>query len=281
MTPGSRQANEWSRSRPKESFIEISDARLRYRDEGRGPTVVFIHGWTLDLDLWEFQASALSTHFRVVRLDRRGFGLSSGRPSLAQDVLDIGALCRRLEIERTAVVGMSQGARVALQLAIAPPLPISCWVLDGVPEVPLPGAIANAADLPYEHYRGIARREGMAAFRLEWAQHPLATLRTHNARAHEILATMIERYPGHDLLSPEINAPSGTNYDAFNAVMPPLLIVNGEYDLDSRRRYAQRLSSRLDHCERIEIPDAGHLCSLDNPQMYTAALRRFLDTHAT
>ena len=52
---------------------------------------MFVHGWTLDLDVWEPQAT-LAAELRVVRYDRRGFGLSSGRPSLSKDVSDLGTL---------------------------------------------------------------------------------------------------------------------------------------------------------------------------------------------
>ncbi len=36
--------------------LQLPGARLRYRDEGAGRAVVFVHGWTLDLDMWEPQA---------------------------------------------------------------------------------------------------------------------------------------------------------------------------------------------------------------------------------
>ncbi|HEV7445203.1 MAG TPA: alpha/beta fold hydrolase, partial [Steroidobacteraceae bacterium] len=62
-------------------FLEMTDARLRYRDEGTGPAILLIHGWSLDLDMWEPQVGDLSRSFRLIRFDRRGYGLSSGKPS--------------------------------------------------------------------------------------------------------------------------------------------------------------------------------------------------------
>ena len=43
--------------------------RLRYRDEGAGPAVVFLHGWALDLESWQPQADELRSAFRIIRLD--------------------------------------------------------------------------------------------------------------------------------------------------------------------------------------------------------------------
>jgi len=41
--------------------LEIGAARLRYCDEGQGPAMVFVHGWTLDLDVWEPQSRSPGT----------------------------------------------------------------------------------------------------------------------------------------------------------------------------------------------------------------------------
>jgi hypothetical protein len=55
-------------STPQDLYLEFDGARLRYRDEGHGPALVLVHGWTFDLDMWEFQADALTPDYRVVRL---------------------------------------------------------------------------------------------------------------------------------------------------------------------------------------------------------------------
>src|SRR3954468_19020555 len=112
--------------------LEISGARLRYRDEGAGHAVVFVHGWTLDLEVWEPQAP-LAAELRVVRFDRRGFGLLSGEPSLAADVTDLAAVLQALQIESPLLVGMSQGARVVLEFAARHLHAASGLVLDGPP----------------------------------------------------------------------------------------------------------------------------------------------------
>ncbi|MGH8327277.1 MAG: alpha/beta fold hydrolase, partial [Steroidobacteraceae bacterium] len=79
-------------------YLPVTGALLRYREEGRGAPVLLIHGWTLDLDMWEPQVAGLGGSFRLVRFDRRGFGLSSGRASLASDVQDALAVCDHLQL---------------------------------------------------------------------------------------------------------------------------------------------------------------------------------------
>lgn len=277
-----RPAHDAAPAPTRDSYLDIDGARLRYRVEGEGAfAVVFMHGWTLDLDMWEPQAAALSAAHRVVRFDRRGFGLSSGEPSLVADVADLHALCRHLRLQRIALVGMSQGARVALHFASLSAAMLSCLVLDGSPRIGDAHGKQDPEEYSFEEFRRLAQTHGMAAFRRAWMQHRIMKLNTGDVAAHELLARMIGRYPGRDLLTP-LPRPSMTTTPAMiQSIAPPVLVIGGALDIDGRRRFADELTRELPRAERAEIPQAGHLCNLDNPRAYTAALQNFLEQHAT
>jgi 3-oxoadipate enol-lactonase len=260
-------------------YLEINGEHLRYRDEGRGRAVLLVHGWTLDLDMWGEQAAALASEFRVVRLDRRGFGLSSGLPSPARDQADVLALCEHLGLDSIAMVGMSQGAGVVLEFARSYPQMISCIVLDGPPQLAARDGTFGSPDIPYTYYRELAQSQGIEAFRREWSGHALARLRTPNPDTRALLAHMIARYRGGDLIDREGSA-GGAPSAQFDSVDRPVLVINGEFDLESRKRFARQLSGLLRRIEYAEISDAGHLCNLDNPRAYNETLRRFLERHA-
>ena len=57
---------------------------------GQGLCVVLIHGFSLDLRMWERQLAALVAGYQVVRYDLRGFGRSRRRRATATR-----AICRR------------------------------------------------------------------------------------------------------------------------------------------------------------------------------------------
>lgn len=264
--------------RDVDRYFTTGGARLRYRAEGRGPPVLMTHGWTLDLDMWDPQIAALRDGFRLIRFDRRGFGLSSGRPSVTQDIADIASLCNHLAVERVALLGMSQGARAAIGFALTSPARVSCLILDGPPDYggnPLP----SDDDVPLNHYRGMVRAQGMAAFRREWAAHPLLSLRTGDPHMHEILGAMIMRYPGNDLLEPVVTA-AAVDAPSIDSVDAPVLVITGDQDLASRTQAANTLAARLSKAERAVIPAAGHLPNLDNPKAYNEVVRAFLARHA-
>jgi pimeloyl-ACP methyl ester carboxylesterase len=262
---------------PDRYFI-TDGARLRYRDEGRGPPLLLMHGWTLDLEMWEPQVAALSGEFRVVRLDRRGFGLSSGRPSIIQDIADIGSLCAHLEIGRAALVGMSQGVRAVLGFALSAPHRIACMILDGPPGDGRKIADPQS-DVPIDFYRSLIRTHGMAAFRREWARHPLVSLITADPHMHEILHAVIKRYPGNDLAESG-SGDAARSYPAMGPIDAPMLVITGDHDLPSRVQAANDLVQHSPNAERAVIQGAGHLANLDNANDYNAIVRAFLKRHA-
>jgi len=90
---------------------------------------------------------------------------------------------------------------------------------------------------------------------------------------------MIARYPGRDLTD-TLRHNGASPPHASESLDRPVLVINGELDLESRKRFARELALRLPQAERVEIPAAGHLSNLDNPRAYNDALGRFLERHA-
>ena len=103
---------------------------LAHDDVGGGPCVVLIHGHPFDRSLWQPQVAALAGEFRVVAPDLRGFGESPVTPhlvSLPDYAEDVVELLARLGIGRAAIVGLSMGGLVAMELATVHPE--RCWAL--------------------------------------------------------------------------------------------------------------------------------------------------------
>jgi 3-oxoadipate enol-lactonase len=255
--------------------LQVPGARLRYRDEGSGRAIVLVHGWTLDLDVWEPQLP-LAAELRVVRYDRRGFGLSSGDPSLAHDVSDLGTLLSVLGVVSPLLVGMSQGARVVLEFAARHPSFVRGLVLDGAP--PLMGG-ATDDDLALESLRRIAEHQGLEAFRRAWSMHPLTQLVTGEARMHTLLARILARYPGRDLLANDTRQREAIDRKLLADVRVPVLVVNGARDTEPRRRAGALLRDALPSAEQVLIPNAAHLPNLDAPPEYNQLMSGFARRH--
>lgn len=260
-----------------DQLIDVGGARLRVRTAGVGPAVLLVHGWALDLDMWTPQFAALGDRYRLIAFDRRGFGLSSGTPGIEDDLADIEELLATLAVERVALVGMSQGARVALRWAMASPATTTGLVLDGPPRDLLASGGAQG-EITLAAYRELVRNEGIAAFRQEWLGHPLMQLHTHDARTHMLVREMVERYPGHDLLADDARQVAVVG--DLDRIDVPVLIINGEYDSDTRIGAGAELARALRPAQLAVIPGAGHLSNLDNPAVYNRVLAEFLAAHS-
>jgi pimeloyl-ACP methyl ester carboxylesterase len=244
-------------------YLDVQGSQLRYRDEGRGAAVILLHGWTLDLEMWDPQVAALRHEFRLVRFDRRG---------AQHDSADITALCLHLGINRAALIGMSQGARVALQFAAGAPHRVGALILDGPPAV---DRTTDEDDVPLTHLREVMLTRGIDAFRREWSEHPLVQPRIHDPKVRQMLDRMLARYSGQDL-----GEAKGAPPLPLHSVRMPTLILSGAYDLRSRLQTAERLRAQLPCAERQVVPDAGHLINLDQPRIYNELCRAFLTRHA-
>jgi 3-oxoadipate enol-lactonase len=257
-----------------EQFIEVDGASLRVRCVGEGPAVVLVHGWALDLDMWRAQIDLLSPRYRVIAFDRRGFGRSSGVPGIEQDVDDMERLLVSLDIPSAAIVGMSQGARVALRWALKHSRRTSCLVLDGPPAE---GWLHSAGvpEIPLDDYRNQVRSEGIDAFRRMWLQHPFMHLQTTAPGAHALLSEIAVRYPARDLLMNEAPELSLLTERDLQRLRVPTLILSGECDSPQRRSIARRLARSLPDAVLKVLPGVGHLAALDDPQTYVQTLDVF------
>lgn len=96
------------------SFIKTADGvSLFYKDWGTGKPVVFVHGWPLNADMWEYQMVPLvAAGLRTVAYDRRGFGRSDqpgGRYDYDMLADDLAALLGALDLHDVTLVGFSMG----------------------------------------------------------------------------------------------------------------------------------------------------------------------------
>lgn len=263
-----------------DALLRVNGARLRCRDEGRGPALMLLHGWALDLEMWEPQVEAWRDTLRVVRFDRRGFGGSSGTPSLEADIRDVQALAERLGLARFALLGMSQGGRVALQVAASDLCSrLACLILDGAPAEGAPEDASTAEEIPLAHYRQVARREGLEAFRAEWSAHPFARLHSAGAAERELLRRITARYPAADLLAPIPAVSDRSGPPALPSLQVRTLVINGELDTERRRSMGAALCEAIPHAQHTLIRGAGHLPNLDNPREYNAIVQRFVVQH--
>lgn len=120
--------------------IAADGARLAYAVHGRGPPLVRVATWLTHLELdwgspiWRHWLDRLGESHTVLRYDERGCGLSgAGFEELSVDtwVRDLEAVVDASGLERFAVLGISQGAAIAVAYAERHPARVSDLLLYG------------------------------------------------------------------------------------------------------------------------------------------------------
>ena len=138
-----------------DSFVEVSEVRLRVRDTGprTAPALILLHGFGSSLDTWEPWAKILAANHRVIRFDLPGFGLTGPDPTGdytdARGVAVILALMDELHIDQATLIGNSLGGKLAWMFAAAHADRTSKLVLISPDGFASPGfAYGKPADVP-------------------------------------------------------------------------------------------------------------------------------------
>ena len=103
--------------------IEANGIQMRYAEAGRGPLVLFCHGWPESWYSWRHQLAAVSAAgFRCVAPDMRGYGSTQAPEPIDQYTLlhlvgDMAELVKALGESHAVIVGHDWGAPVAWHAA--------------------------------------------------------------------------------------------------------------------------------------------------------------------
>ncbi|MFZ4382201.1 MAG: alpha/beta fold hydrolase [Sandarakinorhabdus sp.] len=244
-------------------MVPVSGGELAVETCGTGPALIMLHGWTLDRRMWLPQLP-LAHSFTLVGVDRRGFGQSTASADLAAEPADVLAVADALGLARFHLLGMSQGGRVALALAARAPgrllsLAFQGTALDGVP--------SDDEDVPMAAMIAAARRNDLPAVRSLVRGHRLMQL--SNPRGNTLAAEILADYDARDLLA------SGSALAAFaNSIVGaafPVTAIVGMEDTNQRLANARALADA--GAATIRLPGAGHICNMDSPDNFNAAIR--------
>jgi 3-oxoadipate enol-lactonase len=258
--------------------LALPGARLAYQVTGEGPAVVLVHGFGLDMRMWDPQAAHLAARHQVIRYDCRGFG-SSGPfdPAVAYTHAgDLLALLDHLGIERAVLAGLSFGGQVALRAALAAPqrvrgLVLMDAVVDGVPwDRESRVAIRLAGEM--------AQTRGLLAGRAAWLAHPLFASARNLAEVSDQLAAMVAAYPGQHWIGRDPHEEEGPRpLDVLEELAMPVLVMAGEHDVPGFLEMSAVLARRIPGARYHVVADAGHMINMEQPVAVNEVLTRFVD----
>jgi 4,5:9,10-diseco-3-hydroxy-5,9,17-trioxoandrosta-1(10),2-diene-4-oate hydrolase len=114
------------RMKPEDKFVSVDGLKVRYIEEGSGPSVLFLHGASLGSSADVFLRNLgpfAKAGFRAVSFDLPGFGLSDvpAKQSVAQQRNSIPKFIDAAGLGKTALIAHSRSGGFAIQLALEDP----------------------------------------------------------------------------------------------------------------------------------------------------------------
>ncbi len=271
--------------------IEVKSHRIAYLDMGKGPPLIFIHGFGGSMWQWEHQLEPLSRSHRVIILDLLGSGISAKpeQPYSPRTLNDFFShFMLTLGISRATLIGNSMGAGLAMAMALDHPDQVDALVLISG----FPASIQNSVgSSSYQQFLTNPPPLWLANFG-NWVAGKSATER--------ILKEIIHN---HDLITPAVIERSfqnrkrdgileplyslldhmeqwETNYGKrLSGIVQPVLLLWGEHDQIFPIEVGEGLQDVLPHAQWHKVKDSGHLPQWEQPQEVNSLILSFLKEH--
>ena len=214
----------------------------------QAPTLILLHGNGEDHTYFVKQIPAFSPHFRLVLMDTRGQGQSTGGDgelNFSVFAADLLALMDHLQIAKAHLLGFSDGGNLALTFALAHPERVQSLILNGANLEP--GGVKLSTQLPIVLGYGCCR---------------LLSPFSHKARQNGAVLGLMVNHP---------HIPS----QALAALTMPALVIVGERDM-IRDRHSQLIARSLPNAQFVRIPGGDHFCAAKCPEVFNHAVLSFL-----
>ncbi|MDI3405604.1 3-oxoadipate enol-lactonase [Streptomyces cavernicola] len=262
-------------SQPFTAITTGDGVRIAYRFDGDEdkPVLLLSNSIGTDLHMWDGQVPALTAHFRVLRYDARGHGVSdvpSGPYSLDRLGRDVVELLDGLGLERVHVLGLSLGGIVAQWLGIHVPERVERLVLSNTAASLGP---ANQWDRPIADLLAAPDMRATAEMFLHnWFP-------DHMLRGDDEVVEGFRR----TLLGTRREGVAGSwaavrDYDlrrTATLIHSPTLVIAGEHDTVTSAGHGQELAATVPGARFTVLPTV-HMANVEAQEEFLDAVLTFL-----
>jgi pimeloyl-ACP methyl ester carboxylesterase len=266
-------------------YATIHGIELHYKDEGTGPVLLLLHGSQSTMRTYDRIADLMKAHYRVIRVDLPGYGLSAAAtPEAAASVKPVAmieGLVDHLGLSRLSVAGVSSGGTMAAFLAAKRPELVERLILSNMPSDPY-----SASHLVIPDSFRAAQQRFAATQRYDrdfWYEY----LRYFAGDPARMTDHIIDEY--HDFgrrpddphkLALIAQVGDGVAAQAeFARVTAPVLLIWGTADPLLPESAAKALAGHLPKASvsQVLLADVGHYPPLEAPDRFAAIMAAWLE----
>lgn len=248
---------------------------------GSGPALVLLHGWGLNVRIWDGLTAALCDRFRIIAVDLPGHGRSAWLPersSLAEQAAQVAATVAAIAAEYS-LLGWSLGGQVALQLAATADNAVDRLML-----IAATPRLTAGPDWPHgaPPERLTAQAEGLETDYRRTVSDFLELQVRGSAGSTQALqqlraALFAHGYPGVAALARGLELLRETDLrPLLAAITQPTLVIAGQYDRVTLPAASHALADSLPNARYVEIRRAAHAPFLSHLAELSTLLADFL-----
>jgi pimeloyl-ACP methyl ester carboxylesterase len=272
---------------PHRTEIDLPSGRIRYRDEGQGKPVVFVHGYLVDSRLWDGVVDRLSDRCRCLAPD---WPIGSQPMAMNPDAdlspygiaATIASFLEALDLSDVTIVGNDSGGAMSQVLVTRHPERIGRLVLTNCDtHENFPPGIFKAMP-PIDALPG-----GMAVLAAPFRIGALARAAFKPFARTEISPDLVASWmrpglhdPGVKRDAKKVTAGMNKRYtleaaEKLRGAELPILLAWAPGDQFFPLKYAERLASEASNAKIVQIPDAKTFVPLDQPQRLADEIAAF------
>ena len=260
-------------------FAEINGAQIYYQVAGQGEIVTFVHAGVADHRLWDAQFEALQSKYRVISYDLRGYGQTTAPNAPFSHVDDLHALLVYLGVKRTALVGCSLGGTTALDFVLTHLQMVTALVM--VCSNPS-GYQPQGAPTPLIMQLIAASQANDAEKMAQLAVHIWGA--GENRQPEQLDPKFRDLVYEMSLIGfknqadglPHPTEVAQTAISRLSEVHIPTLIIDSAEDSPSVHAAGELMAREIAGAQRVVMPNAAHLPSLEHPAEFNNLLEPFL-----
>ncbi|GAA4986840.1 alpha/beta hydrolase [Kitasatospora paranensis] len=259
-----------------------TDGLLAYRDEGPrdGEVLVLLHSVFVDSTQFDNLIPGLTAlGHRVIAPDARGHGRSANASGPFRQADDLADLLRHLGLRQVVLVGVSMGALIGIDTAVAHPELVRALVVSG--------RGLGEPDLTDPWSAAVAGRQGAAMAGgdvhgyldgfVEWIAGPERGVdEVDPAVVAQVRAMALNTLMKHTPDEPDHRVPVEDLASRARGIAVPVLAVNGAFEVPALLDTVTALMDIVPDGRTASLDGAGHYTTMEQPQGFTRILVDFL-----
>lgn len=229
--------------------------------EKENPPVILLHHGLGAVNSWQAQMAGLSqAGFYTIAYDRWGYGKSSPRLALAlpffkPDLEDLLALMDALGLQKTTLVGHSDGGTIGLYFAAQYPQRVQCLVTVAAHIYVEPKMVPGIENLKLAFEQDKRLRIGLQ--------------RLHSDKTETVFYNWYNGWVKPEHLTWDMRP-------EISKIACPVLVAQGMEDEHATPQHARDIAANIPGAELWLVPGVGHMAPQDCPQEFNQRLIEFI-----